>query len=442
MMTLSDRIFVLNCIFEDLQATTSINEKRQIASEVPEMLKDDFEFVVECLNGVHKFGYTYYHCDMGGDVRNENNTVKDVLEFLLEPMKLKNLTQSNIAKYISQTYPWASFFEPIVNRELKLGIGKSILPKDGLSAMLAKKYEGTVKHTSGGYYVTEKLDGNRCIARFDGERWIFTSRNGKPMHVNFDMSGLPREYVYDGEILSPGQTQMSRNIYDLIVNDNHNINLICNDFNSTSGMINRHSLDKKLIYNIFDIMPSDDVEYKYRRDALDYIDKIGKFNREQVRILPIITRYSSAEELNANIKYILGKVIENGGEGLMINLGGGNYIHKRTDQLLKYKDVKTMDMEVTNVQWGTGKYEGMIGALECEMRTSDGKFVTCKVGSGLSDEQRFRWAMHPDEIIGRIVEVKYFSLSQSEDTSNTNIYSLRFPRLCKVRFDKENTSEY
>ena len=438
-MTLSDRVYIFKCIFEDLQDTTSINEKRYIVSQMPVELKEDFEFIVECLNGVHKFGYKYYPCSNQGDSRSENNTVKEVLQFLLEPSSQKDLTESNIARHLSQTYKWSDFFEPIVNRELKLGIGKSILPKDGLSAMLAKKYEGKVRPTQGGYYITEKLDGNRCIARFDGERWRFTSRNGKEMHVNFDMSNLPKEFVYDGEILAPGQVAMSQDIYNCIVNGTDAVAANPSQFNATSGMINRHSLDKKLVYNIFDIM-LDDEAYTTRRKALDTIAK-GAYH-ENVRILPVLAHFKDSRELSYSVASILGKVIQSGGEGLMINLGGGLYTHKRTDQLLKYKDVQSMDMEVVSLQWGTGKYEGMVGALLCKARTSDGKVVSCKVGTGLSDEQRLRWAIYPNEIVGKIVEVKYFSLSQSEDLYESNAYSLRFPRLCKVRYDKETTSEY
>lgn len=438
-MKLSDRIYVLTCIFDDLQATTSTNEKRYIVNEVPNWLREDFDFVIECLNGLHKFGYTYYPCDLKGDLRNEDNTVKEVLEFLLEPARHGDLSHGNIAKHIAQTYPWYSFFEPIVNRELKLGIGKSILPKDGLSAMLAKKYEGKVKFTEGGYYITEKLDGNRCIARFDGERWRFTSRNGKEMYVNFDMTGLPKEFVYDGEILSPGQVGMSQDIYNCIVNGADAMVANPSQFNSTSGMINRHSLNKKLVYNIFDIM-LDDEKYSTRRKAIDTIAKDLK--NDEVRILPVLARFDDVKELNDNVNYLLGKIVESGGEGLMINLGGGLYTHKRTDQLLKYKEVQSIDMEVTGIQWGTGKYEGVVGALYCKAKTDDGKVITCKVGSGLSDEQRMKWTMYNGLIIGKIVEVKYFSLSQSDDLIGSNQYSLRFPRLCKVRHDKETTSEY
>ena len=437
-MKLSDRIYVLSCIFEDLQDTSSINDKRFIVSQVPEVLKEDFNFVIECLNGVHKFGYKYYPCNMNGDCRSENNTVKEVLEFLLEPARLCNLTESNIARYVAQTFPWHEFFEPIVNRELKLGIGKSILPKDGLSAMLAKKYEGKVRPSKGGYYITEKLDGNRCIARFDGERWRFTSRNGKEMYVNFDMSGLPKEFVYDGEILVPGQVNMSADIYEYVVNDKAS-SMYISEFNSTSGLINRHSLDKKLVYNIFDIM-LDDVSYSTRRSALNTISKDLKST--SVRVLPVLAHYDSMAELNSNAGNILDKVVSIGGEGIMINLGDGLYTHKRTDQLLKYKEVQTIDMHVVDVQFGTGKYEGMIGAIDCVCTTQDGKIVSCKVGSGLSDKQRLDWAISPAIIIGKIVEVAYFSMSQDNNAFGTNMYSLRFPRLKCVRFDKEVESEY
>ena len=416
-----------------------MNEKRDIVNNIPNELREDFDFIIGCLNGIYKFGYTYEPVKPCGDVRNENNTVKDVLEFLLEPVKMHNLTQSNIARYTSQVYPWRHFFEPIINRTLKLGIGKSVLPKDGLSAMLAKKYEGKVKYSKGGYFVTEKLDGNRCIARYDGTKWVFTSRNGKPMHVNFDMSGLPKEYIYDGEILAPQQVTMSNAIYDMIVNGEGEARKFEGVFNKTSGLINQHTLNKQLIYNILDIM-TDDVNYVDRRLELD---NIGKFElSNDVRILPCLARFDNDVDLRANLGYLLNKVVDVGGEGLMINTGSGKYLHKRTDELLKFKMVKTMDMKVTDFYYGTGKYEGMVGGITCEAETPDGKRIFCNVGSGLSDEDRLNWVLNPNRIRGKIVEVAYFDISQSSEDKGTNRYSLRFPRLKKVRYDKYETSIY
>lgn len=434
-MTLSQRVEFFTEIFDLLQSTTSLNHKRAIVNIIPEYLKEDFEYILEVLNGIHKFGYTYEPVDLQGDVRNEIDTVKDVLQFLQEPMLQKNLSLTNIQRHTSQTYPWRQFFEPIVNRTLKLGIGKSLLPKDGLSPMLAKKFEGKIRSCTGGYFLTEKLDGNRCIARYDGEKWIFTSRNGKVMNVQFDMSGLPKEYVYDGEILAPKQVEMSMEIYKCITSNAETYKKFSNVFNETSGLINRHSLQKQLVYNIFDIM-TDDAPYVERRLELNRL----KTESSEVRVVPMLAYYKDASDLNANIGTMLDKVIDIGGEGLMINLGDSDYMHKRTDNLLKVKPTYTIDMKVTGIQYGTGKYEGMVGALEAVC--DKGVIISCKIGTGLSDEQRLAWALRPEEIIGKVIEVGYFSLSQDSALKGSNIYSLRFPRLKRVRTDKDETSPY
>lgn len=438
-MTFDERIDYFIKLFDDLQSTSSIVQKHFFIDKIPDELKDDFTFIVECLSGKHKFGYTYkiYQGDTGGTLITPSWTVKEALEFLLEPMRQGDLTQSNIAKHVKQTDDWSYFFYSIVNRELKLGIGNSLLPKDGLSPMLAKKYEGSVRYSSSGYYITEKLDGNRCIARFDGERWLFTSRNGKEMHVDFDMSGLPTEFVYDGEILSPVQVQMSEEIYKVVALNESFKGAFAQVFNTTSGLINTHDKNKNLIYNIFDVM-LDNSEYSDRRGILNSIRTKSK----NVRILPVLKYFKTTQELYDNLGEMLDKVVAIGGEGLMINLGTSFYIHKRTDSLLKYKQVQTMDMEVIDYESGTGKYEGFIGALIVKCITDDGKTITCKVGSGLTDTQRMAWAYNPSLIINKIVEVAYFSLSQDVNQLNTKNYSLRFPRLKQVRNDKTTTSEY
>lgn len=438
-MTLSERINIFEHVFYDLQETTSLNMKRTIVDEIPAELKEDFEFILECLAGKHIFGYRFETLGTIRNysiLRNETDTVKNVLEFLLEPNKQKDLSTINIERHVSQVVQWWYFFEQIVDRTLKLGIGKSLLPKDGLSAMLAKKYEGKIKEDRRGYFITEKLDGNRCIAHYDGTRWIFTSRNGKQMHVDFDMSGLPKEYVYDGEILSPQQVKMSEEVANVVINNLTNLTKFDCGFNETSGLINRHDTNKELVYNIFDIM-YDDVDYIDRREVLSQLKPIS----EDIRILPTLAYVSNAKALEHIAAHIMNNVVTIGGEGVMINLASAKYQHKRTDGLLKFKPVYSMDMRVVDFEIGSGKYEYAVGALICEIR-ENGKIIRCKVGTGLSDEQRETWYLNPDLILGKIIQVGYFSLSQNSEDFGTNVYSLRFPRLIKVRNDKNETSIY
>lgn len=432
-MTLSERIEKMQTIFDALQMVSSRNAKQDIINLIEPELKDDFNFCLEVLAGKHKLGYTYRYVPYWATDTNFY-TIRDVYEYLQTPLKIHDLSEPCIMIYLSSTSIWADFLEPLCNRKFRLGIGRSILPKEETAPMLAKKYEGILPVDYDGWYITEKLDGNRCIAYFDGEEWQFVSRNGKRMNVEFDMSGLPEELVYDGEVISPKQFEMSNYIHYSILTGNK-VNKIDTDFNSTSGLINRHTTDKSLVYMIFDVQ--DSAPYKVRRQLLDHLTPTAN----NVAILPTLAIANNT--LKINIDEILDKVVSIGGEGIMLNSASAPYRNKRTNELLKYKQVQTMDMLVVDTYEGTGKYEGMCGGLTCIIvpTTDVDKIVTCDVGSGLSDAQRLEWR-DKSKIVGKIVEIAYFSLSQNANDKGTDRYSLRFPRLKKVREDKITTSEF
>ena len=431
-MTLGQRIDILLQICFDLQSTNSRLEKERIISTIPGELKDDWQYILEILAGKHKLGYTYdeYCTPHRPQDSLSEITFRQYLEPLYEPMRSNNFTQMNCLQAMKSCGYATRFIENIVNRNLKLGIGPSQLPKDGLAPMLAKKFED-VKLKDDVYYVTEKLDGNRCIAKFDGNRWIFISRNGKPLKVDINMGDLPTDVVYDGELLSPQQTYDSI-MATMAIWRSKDIPKYKGEFNSTSGLINSKQKDKKLVYNIFDVM-TDDVYIKRRM----YLSTLP-WRTGDTRILPILAKIDKEHE--DVVSNMLEDMTKAGAEGLILNAGSANYQHKRTADLIKVKNTYTIDMLVTDWEYGTGKYDGMLGALHCTAITEDGKRIEAKIGTGISDIQREMWADDPSLIVGKIVEVSYFSMSQSSSTYGTKSYSLRFPRLKRVRYDKEVTS--
>lgn len=438
-MTLEERVKCFEILFEALQSTNSRLEKEQevkIFTSVNPGLISDWNYILETLDGKHPIGWTFTPRYNSLQPRTthftDNFSIRELIK-MCESCAKDRITTAH-AEY--QIGIYGEFLAPIVNRTLRLGIGKSLLEKSELTPMLAKKYEG--KPLNHFYVVTEKLDGNRCIAAFNKEKnvWEFFSRSGKQMKVNFDMSKFDPTLIYDGEVMSEAQTRLSVERYAAIVNDidfaaeTKDAQLL---FNKTSGLINQHRTDKKgLVYNIFDIV--DPSSYSGRRDALS---KFGPAQSDDVLILP--TLYIGHDE-NV-IKSLLGRITQMGGEGIMLNRIDRGYEHKRSDALLKYKQVQFMDMVVVGVYGGMGKYEGLVGGLNCRLYTDDGKTISCDVGSGLSDEQRFAWT-NPSAIIGSIVQIGYHELTQSDENIGTNNYSLRFPRLIKVRKDKDTTSEY
>ena len=90
--------------------------------------------------------------------------------------------------------------------------------------------------------------------------------------------------------------------------------------------------------------------------------------------------------------------------------------------------------KVVDIQEGTGKHQGKLGAFHVEGK-DDGKFFSLSVGSGLTDEQRDNYWESKDELIGRLIEVRADAVTQNIDGEH---YSLRFPRFKSFRgFEKD-----
>ena len=105
------------------------------------------------------------------------------------------------------------------------------------------------------------------------------------------------------------------------------------------------------------------------------------------------------------------------------------YVWGRTWNLMKVKKFTSLDLEVVDMEEGSGRLSGTLGAIH--VRYKDGNIV--KVGSGFSDEERKLYWQQPELILNKVTEIKYFEESQNADGS----YSLRFPIWCSnIRIDK------
>jgi DNA ligase-1 len=125
----------------------------------------------------------------------------------------------------------------------------------------------------------------------------------------------------------------------------------------------------------------------------------------------------------ARFKEINESAIAGGYEGIMIKDPEAGYECKRSVAWLKQKPFIEVTLEVKNVEEGTGKNLGRLGALVCEGQ-DDGKSIAVNVGSGLTDDMRNSIWADTNSVIGQLVEVRADAITQNQDGT----YSLRFPR--------------
>ena len=418
------RIKAIEELFEQLQSTSGRNAKQKLLQDfrtAMPYLVDDLVVIQECLDNKHPVGYTYPVLD--GDQEPAATTLRQVIELLEQPINQKDLSQANIAATVESTSAYSKFLAPIINRTLRLGIRLADDERD-YKPMLACNARDCFDESMD-YIIQEKLDGNRCIARFDEQlgEWVFTSRNGKPQNVKFDMGQVSKAYVYDGEILTRSQTALSikRERRLPFAKDD-------NEFQALTGKVNSNKAEDKkdLVYNIYDVMI--DAPCKTRQTLIDYQ---REHETADIRFINNLGRISQD-----NMKELLDYIVSTGGEGLILRDPDATYVHDRSEVLLKVKKMQTMDMECFDTEKGTGRNANRIGKLVCRITTHDGKYIEAKVGSGLHDDDRDK---DPSEFIGKIIEVQYFEITKSQGREGL---SLRHPVFLGIREDKISTSEY
>lgn len=327
----------------------------------------------------------------------------------------------------------------LVTKNLRIGVtlttlnkvyGSDFIPKIGV--MLGSNLKD-VKNPEGPWIETEKLDGHRRIMLKENGKVTFYTRNGLVDNGLFvlleDAAMLPDNRMYDGECLAIGNFKNSLELRQ-----------------ATNSIMNSDGPKTGITFNLFDTLPIE--EYysgKSNRTAVERkLTLCGIFGCESQKILcgvpapkaeyefttiknvPILAVVNSIKEALEIAKTI----IDRGFEGAMLNKADSKYEVKRSKDLIKIKDVKTIELKVREVVEGTGKYVGMLGSV-----IVDYKGFPVGVGSGFNDYERKKYWENPDDIIGKIIEVDTFG----ETTNMAGSLSINAPIFKGVRYDKDTS---
>jgi DNA ligase-1 len=158
-------------------------------------------------------------------------------------------------------------------------------------------------------------------------------------------------------------------------------------------------------------------------------DAFGMFT-DRIQLVDATVIDMDSDEGQAKFKVMNKFALDDGYEGLMIKPINEGYKCKRSHAWLKIKPFIEVTLKVVELEEGTGKNEGLLGALVVEGE-DDGKFFKLNVGSGLTDENREQIWANQDAVIGQLVEIRADAATQSQDAEDT--WSLRFPRFKTFR---------
>lgn len=336
-----------------------------------------------------------------------------------------------LALSASTEQQWNGWYRRILIKDLRCGTSETTINKmvEGTSipaipvfeCMLAHDGAKHEKKIKGVKLIEPKLDGVRCltVVDYEAKTVVQYTRNGKVLenfsHItdgilnNIDLLG--RSYVIDGEVVSSSFQTLMKQVHRK------------DDVKAT---------DARLM--AFDIIPlkefqaGESILGQRRRSNLlrglkPMLDKCGSIDIiEQTEV----DLDSYVGELQ--FKQINKDAISAGYEGIMIKDPDAVYECKRSTSWLKQKPFIEVSLEIKDVEEGTGKNAGRLGAIVCE-GTDDGKDILVNVGSGFTDSDRDSYWDSRDTLPGQVVEVRADAITQNQDGT----YSLRFPRFLRFR---------
>ena len=337
-----------------------------------------------------------------------------------------------LAMSVATTEQWNMFYRRILIKDLRCGCSEKTVNKVAkkfpqytiptFTCQLAHDSANHEKKMVGPKQIEIKLDGVRVVTIIRDDKVEMFSRNGKQFHnfghiiaeIEAVIKDNPAPYplVLDGEV-------MSANFQDLM-----------KQVHRKDG---KQSTDAVL--HLFDMLPlsnfrdgSWDKPQSFRSQAIKAWVEQHASVLEHVQALDWEDVDLSTAEGEKRFVELNKAAVDGGYEGVMIKDIDAPYECKRSHAWLKAKPFIEVTLEVIDVEEGTGRNEGRLGAVVCS-GTDDGKDIRVNVGSGFTDDNRTSFWTDRDALISQLVEVRADAVTQNQDGT----YSLRFPRFKTFR---------
>jgi DNA ligase-1 len=434
-------------IIAKLEADNSRLAKEEVIVEaMEEELDEFFEGVKMALDPLVTFGVKQVPQKEENEVLSAQGLAWPTFKELARNLIDRKLTGHNardaiiLCKDLATAEQWNMFYRRILIKDLRCGVSEKtvnkVAKKIGMPQYSIPTFTCSLAHDSANHekkmvgkkQIEVKLDGVRVLTIIRGNKVEMFSRNGKQFH-NFDHiieeikevlkdNQAPYDLVLDGEV-------MSANFQDLM------------------KQIHRKETvqNSDAVLHLFDICPLEDFKkgkwdkpQSFRSAATKaWVEKHSSVLKH-VQALEWEEVDLSTPEGNKRFVELNKTAVDGGYEGVMIKDIDAPYECKRTHAWLKAKPFIEITLKVVDVEEGTGRNEGRLGAIIVEGE-DDGYNYHLNCGSGFTDDQRSSFWADRTNIIGSLVEIRADARTKSQDSDT---YSLRFPRFKTFRSDEND----
>lgn len=409
-------------LFRQIQEISSLNDKKKIITDNKdnELFKKCLKFLLDnnVVTGISDAKLSKEVPVVRGFIRD----FEAVISYLSIHNSGKDSDIAMIQQFIDkQSDEDKEFYSQMVTKKFRLGADAKLVNKciPGLiptfDVMLGTSIEKVKLKGDERIFISQKLNGTRCA--FVGDKCV--TRQGKEyiglQHIIEDLQELVGTNMFvDGELVYKNKEGLTDS----------------EAFQKGTGIAMSKDEDKsdlKLI--VFDMFPLDEFwngqsKETYSERLLNYIlplrNKVTSNHFENVSVVPMFYNGYDHTEIWNWLDY----AENNDMEGVILNLDTP-YECKRSKNLIKVKKFYTYDLEVVGVEEGDGRNKGTLGALVVKYKNN-----TVNVGSGFTDEERKTFWENREDIIGRVIEVKYKEITTDK---KTGLESLQFPVFCGLR---------
>lgn len=294
-----------------------------------------------------------------------------------------------------------------VNRKIANDVFPGLVPEFSLQG--ARHYDP--KRATWPLWGEPKIDGMRVVAVVQKSGEVeYLSRGGRPVKTFAHCSPvLARALAGEGGVLDCEAS------------------LDGAEFESSMSAIKRGAPKSGAVPTLYAFDHLTLAEWRARACKRPLRRRRGELNRifslvgdhKNVRVL----QYVEVDSVS-KAQWYYGQCRRGGYEGAILKEPEGLYEFKHTDAWLKMKPSDNIDVEITGVKEGKGKYVGQVGALLFQHND-----VECST-SGMSDAQRvefWRWHKRPGKrppLVGHTMEVEF-----TETTAKGRTRHARFVRL-------------